>query len=288
MNCAPLTTRRGMALLLALLALSILSLTGVGLLRAASTSRLASTTDTTDAADRAIVRDLSHMILARLREQAGPVADPDWLQPGSLTWLEQRLDAKTLVRVQALDLCGRLRVDQLDTFAASGLPAAVRRALRTDDIELTSGTRPLLEAMLTEQPPDDRATDPWRWVTTHGSGAISLHTAPLPLLRGALIGLEPTATTQVLAARTAETPIPADLAQRLIAERRQQRRAGGNNDRFVALTDRSEAIGITITIARAGLSPRTWWLVASLEPATQRSGPGWRIVEQRRVVLDAP
>lgn len=276
--------RRGAALLLALAALVAVTTLGAAALRAATTARLVGVADR-DAAEAAqLVHDLEPALLLWLG--AGAINEhPDWAP------VFASVRGSVGVTVHAVDLSGRLRIDRLGTFAAMGLPQALRAADLDGLLKRPAATPALVEEVAIAARCDafpissarGPALDPAIWLTAYGDGALNVRTAPLPLLEAALRGADPSAARQLLVARQTGEPIPPAVLASI-----QRRTAAGDADRLVALSAGSTAAAFLVTIEH-GRVARRWWLVAELgdprgiEESRRRARPQWRWMERRRI-----
>lgn len=300
-NC---TAHRGIALLLALVALSLLSVTGVGVLRSATNASVSSSVDSEEAAARAIVRELTPLLLGWAEEhvelwQAELGAERhetrDMSKFFSILGERSAFVNDRHIAIEAIDLSGRLHVSKISTLAATGLHVDLGGALIEIGTPASPGQPRLLEQHFdpawpifpkaAAQDKSERAA--CLWITTHGSGALNLSTAPLSLLRAALIGLDPTVSRRIVEARRKGEPISPEDASGLV---RARHAALGDdpNGRLVPLTTRSDSFGFIVSVSADadGLPPRRWWVVAAEVVATDRGRPRrpeWRVVEWRRI-----
>ncbi|MCB9848561.1 MAG: hypothetical protein H6814_09120 [Phycisphaeraceae bacterium] len=299
-------SRRGVALLIALLVLVTVSTLTVGAIRAAFDGSAEVNQMLQLRQVDSLVDDLAPPLLEwAARDADGWIASQD--DPSGWAPVFQAESDGLMVRVHAIDCSGRLRVDRLGTFAGLGLPSEIQR-LRVGHVSAPEfgdlkNLRPLLESFagslasphvvaafpgwFGEAPPHDRAVLV-EWVTTHGDGALNVATAPLPLLQAALRGLDPAAVREILRRRRDGEPIPRSLIQ--TPDRDEQSGA-----KRVRLTTSSSAIGFMISAESRGVRLR-WWVVAERLPADQLDGSigvaynadkntigAWRITESRRI-----
>lgn len=281
--------RRGVALLLALLAVSLLSVTGVGLVRTATNHAVSSDLTTERAQAESLLMDIAAMFPSLMTsDDTRPAGE---IQPGEAVRVLDRRIEHLHVWVDRHDLSGRLHLSQVSTFAAQGLPsaldglgAAINKQERTQE-ETQSMT---LEQIIALLPAHDQvgvraftghesdAVVLSDWVTPHGDGTLNIQTAPIALLRAALQGLDPTAANDAIAHRLRGEAIPASLARQLITERRRRATPTGST-RAIPLSTNTRAVAFHVTIEQQSTIEQ-WWIV--LEPRDDKSEPatGWSLV----------
>jgi len=280
-------TRSGVALLMALVALVLLTSTAVPLLVIAQSSSAArlGASDAQDA--RFMVQSLQPLLVSWSRGHANEANAP---------FFEEIYRAQlgdTSVTVRAIDLSGRLHVSALRTFAAGAVPESVRAVMRFDPEQNSAranqrgqrALRPLLEEFVDA---DARvslfpgssgtaalSTSVVEWVSAHGDPAsrervaLNVNGAPIALLRAALRGRDPSDAAEALALRQRGERIPDDLANRLQAS------SDNASLKRIPLRSTSEAFGFLISVENGKRSSR-YWLVA--EPTTG----SWACTERRR------
>lgn len=298
------SSRRGAALLLALLVVVSLSLAGAGAMRRASTGALRASQARFDEQARWLARDAEALALGWLEHRER--SDEALVGHGVHEALGAAHEGLS-IRMGAIDLTGLLRVDLLESFAAVGLPEAVRAIrLEPQPADAPPWLHEELESLaLRDRPgesvrafPDTLWTDEdgvvslALWLTTRGSGAINVNTAPPELLRAALRGQEIGAAREALDARARGLSVPPGALARLSAGRA----LGSNTTREPALTSSTQHVGFLVEIAERGRLAR-WWLVAERgdrpPPVHREALPGdaspsaeraaWMIVESRRI-----
>ena len=297
---------RGVALLVALIALAMVATLAVGALQRSVNGSTASRVMSGSRQAARLVDDCTPVLLGwAATEAAGVIAQVE--DPSRWIPVFDSHEVKTRVQIHAIDCSGRLRTDRLDTFARLGLPAGLQRlnnaAITVPLFREASGLRPLLEtyaAALSDRAAINVFSDPTSeydpvgqdyladWITTHGGGALNVNTAPIQLLRAALLGLDPADARKVLESRQAGEPVPASLLRSLDDNRT-------DDTRRLRLSTTSDAYGFLVTIAE-GSARQRWWIVAE-RSTSSRSGstPGktygadpadigsWRITERRRI-----
>ncbi len=124
--------------------------------------------------------------------------------------------------------------------------------------------------------------------------ALNIRTAPIELLRAALVGYDPALARTAMACRERGEPIPAEVVGSLVAASGRATPtgamsvSGGGGGGWVRtpLTARSAAYGFIVSVERAG-GRVSWWVVAERSPpGARRTDPalgGWTITERRRV-----
>lgn len=311
--------RRGVALLMALLALSIVSAAAVAMLRAGTDASLAARSRGQQAQCEVIIESLTPYLVewlstppkAEERDTTKQSSDePARLGPGMNTVMNRDFRAMQ-VKVDAIDLSGCLHTRHLDAFAADGLTEPLR-VLRAADFDSKSvfrrrpRTEPDIPPVLAEAmavlaaqraggtrtpidafPPRDETENAQtltvaEQLTSLGDGALNVRTAPLPILEAALHGRDPSAAAQLLDLRRAEQPIPDQLIASLSRPAEADRSSARDEpDRYVPLTGRSSAVGFLIRIDLGG-SLRRWWIACELV-SNQNKPARWIVRESRRI-----
>lgn len=291
---APLS-RRGIAMLLVLVAVLVLSSAGLALVRTAAAFSLSSRRSLFENQARITAHDLRDVLVDWTAKTAGGVAAGPG-SPGSDP-LNISVDAYA-VRIEPIDLAGRLHVRWLaDAPAiAMSLPAEYQGvAVPAEFAGLDWKTaepheRPTLEELLpqsrgmawnTPSTENDRG-DLCRWVTTAGDGSLNMQSAPVELLASALAaaGVRPQDTRRLIEARRSRTPIDPDAAARAIAAAAHRVQDGG----AVPLTLRAGPWGFLLTVSQDQQTAR-WWVEIEEVRAT-RAGSGrtrWTVTQFRRV-----
>ncbi|MBL0922083.1 MAG: hypothetical protein IBJ10_08130 [Phycisphaerales bacterium] len=324
--------RRGAAMLLALAALVIVVPAGVAALRSAAARALASSASLDEERARVAALSIGPALLAWAANQDGSQTAPLRRRDGLVRILDREGQDGARIVVDAIDLSGRLHVEALGTLARSGLPRPLdqmtvpaptrREATSADPIPLMPeaiawSVRRELDATAPTFPlsgagnADSLEPAVALWVTDHGRRqnagararpgqtptipALNIHTAPIELLRAALVGYDPAPARSALECRERGEPIPPEVAGSLAAASRAGGRGAGESGRswsLTPLTTRSDAYGFLVAVER-GATRVTWWIVAerSMQAARRGSmtsagrGPasGWTITERRRV-----
>ena len=305
---SPSPARRGIALVLSLMALSLLSVTGLGLLQTATNHVINADLVVEHAQVEALLNDL--VTLAPVLVSAEDVRAPDERSlDGSVRVIDQQVGS-THVRVDRLDLSGRLYVSMLRSFAADGLPRPLndlgpRLATRSGDSrpaqdwtldELADVLDPLQQQLVRPFPvtPEAGQVTLADWVTPHGDGSLNIQSAPIPLLRAALHGLDPTASTMAISARLHGEEIPDEIARQLIVERR--RLVSPTGSRAIPLATDARALAFHITISQQTTCEQ-WWIVlehsiqdktraregSSLRRPVDPDRGSWQVTRWRRI-----
>lgn len=281
--------RRGAALLIALVAVSIVTVGTVGALRSSASGLAASGGAVLEAQAEALARDLEPIALALLTEKGDALfaSAPD---PSGLVEVLRYGRGGVDVAVQALDLSGRLHIAHLRSSAGDGLPEPLQalRASAPRSVEPSSAGVTLIGALsaaaeagadlsnLSEWPAhaarpqsEGDPTPAAMWLTERGSGALNIATAPLELVRPALSGRgrDPGAARQVLLARERRQPVPTDAVARLNA----RPQSGGMSERLVPLTTTSDAVALVISVESGGRLAR-WVIVVETDGGPRRRG----------------
>ncbi len=306
MNAHASSSRRGIALLVSLVVVMSVSTLAVGLLQQAQSGSTASEFNTRSTQARLLVTDLT----PRLLEWAAAETDSVFRaadDPSGWVPVFETDTGSLAIRIDAIDCSGRLRIDRLSTFARMGLPAPLQQLqvnqIREPNFKETKELRPLLESFANHTP-DRSAIEAFSkshtstaqpgtivladWVTTHGSGALNITTAPLPLLKAALRSQDPSSAREILALRESGGPIPPSLIQ-------QSSNSASDSSKRLTLTTTSSAVGFILTVTDHG-SEQRWWIVAEQLTASQLRGAlsaaygadvsaisSWRITERRRI-----
>ncbi len=299
-GCAP---RRAAALLLALAAVTLVPVIALGAARSASRARVG----TGDAAAVASARDTARSLVSLLLEWASAheAAPPEErVYSADLTTIFDLSEGRMRIAVKALDLSGRLHTDYLGGDLRSALPAelsllgptdflvpdtparARQRARRSAIPLYTSPLDELLIGSEINTLPPLRGERGWAsyWLTTAGTGALNLRSAPRAYLDILMEGADPSVARALERDGGAVSP---DLARRIIDAARSSNTNSGSDGDSLPLTERSSAWGFVITINEGPIAAR-WWLVA--EPAqpgrTNRSpstSGAWSATEFRRI-----
>ncbi|MEQ9617530.1 MAG: hypothetical protein RLN60_05790 [Phycisphaerales bacterium] len=277
--------RRGVALLLALLALVLLSSAAVPLLSTGHQVSRARFDAGESVASRLIVESLQPLLIDWSREHASEAQAPFFE-------LIHRTDRNgRVVTVRAIDLSGRLHVSHLDTFAASEIPDPIRASVIDIDSQSRprSGSSESPRRLLDEYFADDSAAPLFPmefadrhtpssildWISAHGdpnrtnTQALNINGAPLALLRAALRGRDPSRAAQAIELRQQGLTVPNNLVSSL----------GGDGDdsiKRVPLRGTSNAFGFMVTLEQ-GPRTETYWLV------TEALTGSWSCTERRRV-----
>lgn len=278
--------RRGAALLIAVVAVSIVTVGTVGALRSSASGLAASGGAVFEAQAEALARDLEPIALALLTEKGDALfaSAPD---PSGLVEVLRDGRGGMAIMVQALDLSGRLHIAHLRSFAGDGLPEPLQalRASAPRSAGPSSAGGTLSQTFsaagggadlsrVTEWPAhavrrrsDRDPTSAAMWLTEHGSGALNIATAPIELVRAALRGRgrDPGAARQVLLARERGEQVPADAVAGLNA----RPGAGGLGERLVELTTTSDAVALVISVESGGRLAR-WAIVVEAGGAPRR------------------
>lgn len=289
--------RRGAALLIALVAVSIVSVGTVGALRSSASGLAASGGAVFEAQAEALARDVEPIALALLTEKGDALfaSAPD---PSGLVEVLRDGRGGVGITVQALDLSGRLHIAHVRSFAGDGLPEPLQALMASAPRSAgpSSAGVPLSETLsaaagagadlssVTEWPahaprlhPEGDPTPVAMWLTEHGSGALNIATAPIELVRAALRGRgrDPGAARQVLLARERGDQVPADAVAKLNA----RPQAGGIGERFVPLATTSDAVALVITVESGGRVAR--WAIVVEAGAKPRRGAGDAVTYRR-------
>ncbi len=281
--------RRGAALLIALVAVSIVTVGTVGALRSSASGLAASGGAMFEAQAEALARDLEPIALALLTDKGDALftSAPD---PSGLVEVLRDGRSGVSITVQALDLSGRLHIAHLRSFAGDGLPAPLQalRASASRSREPSEASVSVTEALsaAAEAGADLLSVTEWpthaarphslgdptpaaMWLTERGGGALNIATAPIELVRAALRGRgrDPGAARQVLLARERGEPVPADAVARLNA----RPQAGGIEERLVPITTTSDAVALLISVESGGRLAR-WVIVVEAGGGPRRRG----------------
>ena len=324
--------RRGAAMLLALAALAIVVPAGVAALRGASNRAVESSTSLDEERARLAALSIGPALLAWAANQDNSEAAAQDREGLRRILDRDGQDGARLI-VDAIDLSGRLHVDALGTLARNGLPRpfdqlAVPKSNRAADssslkalplmpeaiawtvrheLGASASSFPLSGTGSGDHPEPIVAL----WITGHGrqqnngararpglappTPAINIHTAPIELLRAALVGYDPALSRSALECRERGEPIPPEVADSLTAASSAAARGAGERGRtwsLTPLTTRSDAYGFLVAAER-GAGRATWWIVAERSMQAGRRGgvasagrgpvTGWTITERRRV-----
>lgn len=322
---------RGTAMLLALAALAIVVPAGAAALRSASARATESSGSLDEERARLAALSIGPALLAWAANQdSSEAAAQD--REGLTRILDREGQDGARLIVDAIDLSGRLHIDALETLARNGLPrpfdqlaAPAPNRANENNLEF----RPLLPeaiawslrhelgASASSFPlPLEGSSDPQEpsvalWITGHGRQqdkgsrarpgrappipALNIHTAPVELLRAALVGYEPALARSALEHRERGEPIPPEIAGSLMAASSAAGRGAEESQRtwsLTPLTTRSDAYGFLVAVER-GAGRATWWIVVERSTQAGRRGgvpsagrgpvAGWTITERRRV-----
>ena len=197
----PRNSHRGFALLLALMALSVVGTLGAGALIHAHSAVTTVHFSIADAQARLALDQVEGTLIQWVADPDSNFASMQWPADGFTRILETGDDGLS-VTVDGIDLSGRLHAARLESFAMRGLPSELQsidapgarrlvESLRREDLA------PLLERVAAlRSTHDTQAPMPafprrsailhdstmCQWLTTRGSGALNLHSAPPELL----------------------------------------------------------------------------------------------------------
>lgn len=306
MKTDPPQTRRGVALLVALIAVVTVSTLAVGALQRSVNGSTEAELLLRSKQARLLVEDFTPQLLEWAAEDGSDVINASDDPAGWVPIFESDSGALK-VRIHAIDCCGRLHIDRIDTFARLGLPHEIQRLSSSNGLKPkfrdAPDLQPLLETLASSLSGQERIStfpDPARsgdlaetiyladWITTQGDGALNVNTAPIPLLRAALRGLDPEAARSILGLRESGEPIPAALIRSTDRDQK-------DSAKRVPLTTTSSAIGFIVTTTELS-SRHRWWIVAErLSRAKSQGSTGqtygadpsaigaWRITERRKI-----
>lgn len=303
--------RRGAALLVALVCLSVVSLAGVSLLRLAFDASMTARRDAAVREAETLAADAEHAVLAWLAAGGGGGGFggiPDGVERSGFVRIASVSDGALTLTLDAIDLSGRLHASHLrghprlraalplayqglDDASLQRLATTARPAARAGRAAAAADPALLLREVVAmtgradarEFPPLGEVTaagslgdSACEWLTTRGGAphALNVNTAPLPLLEAALAGRDPAAAARALAARQEGKPVPPDALAALARAR------GRSGEAIVPLTASSSAAGFLVTVRVPSTTTR-WWIVAEPAPGSRTSG-GWSVVERRR------
>lgn len=281
--------RRGAALLIAMLVLLVSVAISASLVRTAWFVDIAERRSAGLTQSRTLISDARTLIESDAPALAAAIGDGS---RGDLFIEVLRIEREShTLTARVIDLSGRLHVDQLESNAARGLPEdfGSLRAHEASEKLASLGIRPTIDSLLTDPNGSDQSvrmfpsidgnadgTSRCEWVTTAGSGALNVRTAPLPLLIAALEGTSPTVAAKVLTLRRANEPIPSELIGALARNNR-------SDPASVWLTGASSALGAIITLQTQGMVARWWMVLEFSRDPNSRRGPRWRTIEFRRI-----
>ena len=297
-------SRRGFALVLALLALSVVGSICVGALLRARAATTTVSFSISEIQSELVLEGLSTAIRQWLEDSETDLSTVNWPARGRIQILNHESENLS-ISVEAIDLSGRLHVSRLQTFAMRGLPSdlqsidpvqsrRIAASLQRNNLAPTLeqivalGSTLVLDAPLAVFPLSEEVPEgstACEWLTTLGPGDLNVHSAPPELLRAAVHGLNPTLSRRAVESRQRGTRVDDDVASALVTERNRATSRSSQNSRHVPLTTKSSALGFLISITHSGRIER-WWV--SLEKRPDRRGSqntNWRIVERRRIDL---
>lgn len=275
---------RGVAMLLTLVAVMIVSTTGLMMLRTSAAFSLESKRTLFDARARIVAQDLRQPLLDWVRERATAIPDEEPFG-GSLT------RGDWTVNIRAIDLAGCLHARWLGAAPiAATLPVPLNSAHLPDRYatldwdRCTLEQRPTVEELLARENGDQTSISVHEWLTVAGKGDLNITTAPLPLLEAVLSSVDADArdVRSILEARRDSTAIDTNAAGRVIAAaRRQSDQAPGS---VVPLTQSSGPWGFVVEVSQGRQSARYWLSVEQLRiERKSRRHTDWSIAEFRRV-----
>lgn len=297
-------SRRGFALVLALLALSVVGSVCVGALLRARAATTTVSFSISDLQSELVLEGLSDAIRQWLEDSEADLSMIDWPTHGRIQILNHE-SANLSISVEVIDLSGRLHVSRLETFAMRGLPTNLQSidsvksrrivaSLQRDNLKPTIeqivalGSTPDADKTLAvfplseDEPKNSTACE---WLTTLGAGDLNVHSAPPELLRAALHGLNPTLSRRAVESRQRGARVDDDVASALVSERNRTTFRSSQNSRHVPLTTKSSALGFLISITQSGRIER-WWFALENRPNRRSSqNANWRFVERRRIDL---
>lgn len=290
-------SQRGIAMILTLLAVLVLSSAGLTLVRTAATFTLESRQSLFETRARMTANDLRAVLVGWVAEHArSPRTDPNSLDAAPLNIAVDGYE----VRVEPIDLGGCLHARWLAhaPSIASSLPVEFRRvSVPAEFAALDWKTaepheRPTLEELLPRsarlvwKAPTGANTSNGlcHWVTTAGDGVLNIQSAPIDLLSSALAaaGVRPPDIRSILESRRAHTPIDPGAAARAIAAAAQ--RVDRHSGDAVPLTLRAGPWGFLVTVSQDHQKARWWAQVEETHtkaPAARRIQ--WAVTQFRRV-----
>lgn len=341
-NPAYMNSRPGAAMLLVLVAIAIVVPAGAAALRLAS-MRASESSDALDeerARIAALVIEPALLAWAsdpernaplrpEMSDEVAPSIDPS----GFVRVLELSQSDGTCLVVDAIDLSGRLDIEMLDSLARNGLPPPLGQ-LTSQDFRPPGRSNEALvypeaiSAAATKKSgsfvhawprregdrsaaaiwlrgidrarPDQQGASP----ESTEQSSVNIHSAPIELLRAALVGYDPGLARAAIEHRERGERIPQEIAASLVAASRRgsSGRSFADGSRLTPLTDKSDAYGFLVTWER-GPVRTSWWIVAErgAPPVTRpdgrsqpgpraasrgtngRSLTGWWVSERRRV-----
>lgn len=276
--------RRGVAMLLTLIAVVVVSTTGVAMLRHSAAFSMESKRGLFESRTRLTVQDLREPLIAWVRERSRSDVDtPPFggtLQIGSWS-----------INIYPVDLAGCLHSRWLGIEAIAGaLPEELQHARLPQQYEAldwercSPGQRPTVEELVAHTDGSQPPVKALEWLTVSGKGELNIATAPIPLLDTALGLVEADArdVRAILEARATNASIDTGAASRVIAAAKcQADRAPGS---VVPLTQSSGSWGFAIEVSE-GLQHARYWMTIEQAHWTKDNHrrSDWTIVEFRRV-----
>lgn len=290
----------GLALVLALIALSLFSVVGVTILAHAHQAGARATLDRREREGVALAFDAEEIVLDWLEAHAseafsaGPLAGPRH-DPSALQDVLTADRDQWHLRVRVIDLAGRLHTRHLGSRVALGLPPALdglafgeqatRWAQRGD---APVGLCAIAHAAAVPAVPAARdgslapagpeAAAAIGWVTGYGEGALNARTAPLPLLRRALHGLPREAADEIIRSRSVGEPVPEHALSRAVQTRAEQIADPGPGTVAVPLTGRPGPVAALIHVRSGPIEIHR--LTVFAQPSI---GSSWALLARERV-----
>lgn len=288
---------RGIAMILTLLAVLVISTAGLSLVRSSTSFSLSSRQALFEGRARIAANDLRSVLLSWVVDHSmdanGDAGAPDTSSLGvTIDDCE--------VQVEAVDLAGCLHARWLSgaSSIASSFPVRYRTAfvpVEFADIDWTTAEpheRPTLEELLPHAPhvvwhnPDDGVNPDSlsRWVTTASEGALNMQNTPIDLLRAALsaAGVKEDDTRRILDARRDSNSIDPGAAARAVAASR--KRVQQDPGSAVPLTTRAGPWGFIVVVSQDHLTARWWIEVEEVRLTRERANrKQWTVTQFRRI-----
>lgn len=312
-------TRRGIALLLAMAALLTMTVVVTSVVRSAATSRITHRRQAAENEATAIVDALVGLLPDVMPVVPGEPRYSPWItvidsQKEGVALIVRGIDLSGRLHIKHFDKAARLglptELRSLGWDDDEYIGPIMLEQLMDPDEMVQVYPEPLPKPDLkwdpdaeeTEDEADDQTDDEPRdrpyddpsvelvdtriivseWVTTVGSGALNVNTAPYRLLVEALADAKGNiGHDECLAARLEGLPVPPEVVMQL--------NASGNpdgddaeeddtdeNDRSIRFTNESEAFGLIVEVHYPH-GPLRWWMTI------EREEDGWRLVERRRI-----
>lgn len=286
------TSRSGIAMILVLLAVLVLSGAGLTLVRTSASFSNLARHELFERRSRITANDLREVLVAWVDQRSSSGGKQSGTEE-----LQLSIDGCD-IEVETVDLAGCLHAKYL--AGASSLLYSLPSEFHTLSIPKAYASLDWEKAIPEERPTleelsssnsfyiwgtqgDARSPRLCQWITTAGRGSLNIHTAPLDLLSAAMTAAEVEASDarRVIKARSENHAIDPTVAARAVIVAQQAHRTNG---KVIPLTTREGPWGFLVTVKEDRQQAR-WWVEVEEVRAKHTSTPRhrWKVTQFRRV-----